>query len=441
MLANEKSDMPAKTPLKTASWPWLICSLGALYYCYEYFLRITPSVITPELMKTYNLTGAQFGNLSGFYYHAYTPMQILVGLFMDRFGPRRLLTGACLISALGAYLFACSNNLSVAELGRFLVGLGAAFAFVGSLKLATIWLPPHRFALISGIIMCLGMMGAMAGDIVLRAAVDSIGWKETIYISALVGVFLGIILWIFVRDKNPLNPHPHLHVTPFKELLHGLWGALKNPQIWLNGLVGLLLYLSLSAFAELWGIHYLHQVYDFSKMESATANSMIFLGWAIGSPFWGWLSDQIRLRCLPIMISSFGALIVISIILYIPGFSFPVTCALMFLFGVFTSVQILVFAICRELSSIRIAGTSIALTNMIIMLGGNIFQPMIGKILDLKWTGAMAEGARVYSDSAYTIAMSILPISIVLAIIITCFIRETHAKIDVEEYAHHPLGH
>ena len=124
--------------------PWVISGLGALYYCYEYFLRISPSVMIPELMKAYDLTGAEVGSLSAFYYHAYVPMQIVVGLLMDRFGPRRLLALACLCSVLGTYMFAGSHSIIIAQIGRFLIGFGAAFAFVGALKLATIWLPIYR---------------------------------------------------------------------------------------------------------------------------------------------------------------------------------------------------------------------------------------------------------------------------------------------------------
>ncbi len=272
---------------RSIAFAWLMCGLGALYYCYEYFLRIAPSVMMPELMQTYHLNGAQAGSLSAFYYHAYVPMQILVGLFMDKYGPRRLLTMACLLCALGTYFFASGHSLMLAQVGRFLVGFGSAFAFVGALKLATIWLPPNRFALVSGIILCLGMMGAMMGDILLRLMVDAVSWGVTLYMSALAGVVLAVILWLIIRDSNPAQYSPPLHAITFRGLLRGLWGAIRNPQIWLNGLVGFLLYISLSAFAELWGIPYLTQAHHLSSTHAASANSMIFLGWAVGGPFWG----------------------------------------------------------------------------------------------------------------------------------------------------------
>jgi sugar phosphate permease len=421
--------MMGKTVSRAMLIPWFICALGALFYCYEYFLRITPSVMTSELMSKYGLSGSEVGNLSAFYYHAYVPMQIIVGLLMDRYGPRRLLTAACLFCAAGTYLFAGHFGLGIAELGRFLVGFGSAFAFVGALKLATIWLPPNRFALISGVIMCLGMIGAMCGDILLRRMVDHIGWQTTIYVSAAAGIALAIILWSTIRDADPKHPNHHIHVIKFKDVIAGLLGALANPQIWLVGIVGFLLYTSLSAFAELWGIPYLEQAQGLSKNAAAYANSMIFLGWAVGSPIWGWVSDYIQRRCLPILIGGIGSLIFVCILLYLPNVPEYLIYGVLFLFGFFSSVQILVFAICHEASKMKIAGTAIALTNMIVMIGGNIYQPVIGKLLDMGWVDQVTQGARIYPPHAYQAALSVLPVSILLSIIITLFIRETFCSV------------
>ncbi|MCE3237924.1 MAG: conserved rane protein of unknown function [Gammaproteobacteria bacterium] len=414
--------------------PWFICGLGALYYCYEYFLRISPSVMMHELMKAYNLTGVEVGSLSAFYYHAYVPMQIIVGLLMDRYGPRRLLAMACMCCALGTYLFVGSRSLAIAELGRFFVGFGSAFAFVGALKLATIWLPPNRFALISGIITSLGMIGAMLGDIALRSLVDNMGWKTTTYFSAVVGVFLAITIWIIVRDVNPSPTHPHYHTEQhnFRWLLNGLWRTLKNKQIWFNGMIGFLLYISLSAFAELWAISYLEQAHGFSKLYAANASAIIFLGWAIGGPCWGWFSDFVERRCMPLLVASIAALIVVCVLLYMPHLSFLMVYFLLFIFGFLSSAQILVFAICREVTHFKIAGTAIALTNMFVMIGGNLFQPVIGKLLDLGWSGAMVDGTRVYSVFAYQVALSVMPIGILIAIILIYFVRETHGGISMD---------
>ncbi len=142
---------------------WFIVILGATFYCYEYLLRVSPGVMTSHLMSAYNLDAKSYGNLSACYYYIYSPMQLFVGLLMDRFGPRKLLTFACVCCAAGIYLFAATPFLHVAQAGRVLIGLGSAFAFVGVLKLASIWLPANRFALISGIASVLGVVGGIMG--------------------------------------------------------------------------------------------------------------------------------------------------------------------------------------------------------------------------------------------------------------------------------------
>ncbi len=426
--------MTNKLSMKIYIFPWFVCALGALFYSYEYLLRMSPSVMAENLMRFYHLTGAQFGYLSGsYYYYSYVAMQILVGLLMDHFGPRRLLTFACLLCAIGAYLFACSDYIIVAMLGRFLIGLGSAFAFVGAAKLATIWLPPRYFALISGIIFCLGMLGAAFGDIVLRSLVDSAGWQTAMICAAVGGAILALIIWAIVRDVNPYQESYHHHVSDLSSVLSGLRLALGNAQIWLCGIVGCLLYLFLSAYAELWGPAYLAQAHGISRAYAANANSMVFIGCAIGAPLWGLFSDFIARRRLPIIMGSIGAIIAFCVLLYVPNLSLSLIYVLLFLFGFLSSVQILVFAIAREVTPIKISGTAIGLVNMLVMIGGIIFPPAIGRILDLNWTDAMVDGARIYSEHAYTLALSLLPIGIFFGILLTLCIRETRCEIHVEE--------
>lgn len=419
-----------QSSMKVTIFPWLVCALGAIVYSYEYLLRMSPSVMQDELMRFYHLTGVQYGYLSGsFYYFMYVIMQIVVGLLMDRYGPRRLLTAACLFCAFGAWLFACSHQLIFAMAGRFLIGFGSAFAFVGATKLATIWLPPERFAIISGIILCLGMVGAMFGDTVLRALVDTVGWQPAIRNAAVAGVVIALIVWFVVRDTNPYHYIKHHHVATMSEVLSGLWRMLGNYQLWIVGVVGCLYYLFLSAFAEFAAPAWLHQVHHLTRSHAANATSMVFLGCACGAPIWGLISDYFRRRRTPMIIAGIGALLTFCVLLYIRNLPITAVYFLLFTFGFLSSVQILVFAVARELTSVRSAGTAIGMINMLVMISGLVFPPLIGKLLDLNWTGLMMEGTRVYSATTYTIAFSALPIGIFIGILLTFCIRETYCNI------------
>jgi MFS family permease len=413
-------------------FPWLICGLGALFYCYEYLLRIAPSVMMVDLMQAYQIDATTFGNLAAFYYYAYTPMQLPVGVLMDHYGPRRLLTLACLVCAGGSYLFGQALYIGLAEIGRFLVGFGSAFAFVGVLKLATIWLPPRRFALISGLTTSLGMIGGMFGDIYLTSLVNQIGWRSTILLSAAAGVLLAVAICLVVRDRHDGDAQVAdvADKVHFKDVLIGAVKIFKKPQIFLCGLVGCLLYLSLSSFAELWGIPYLQVAHSLTKQQAALSVSMVFLGWMFGGPLVGWFSDAIGRRLLPLMLGAIGGTVSIGILLYWQSLPLIAINILLFLFGLFAAAEVVVFAIARESCPNHLSASALAIVNMLVMMGGVLFQPLTGYFLDLTWTGSLVDGVRHYTAESYKIALISLPIAFVLAFLLSLFMNETYCKVN-----------
>lgn len=426
-------DVQSNAKTSTRVLPWVMCGLAAVFYCYEYLLRVAPSVMTSDLMLTYHINAAALGNLIAFYYYIYTPMQLPVGMLMDVYGPRRLLTLAGLCCAVGTYLFACTDVFAVAAFGRFLVGFGSAFAFVGVLKLATLWLPPERFAMISGITTTLGMIGGMLGDIILTILIDKQGWRLSCYWAACFGMVLTLVMFLVLRDDGKLlAQHSHHELPSLKGIVRGCARIVRNPQIWINGLIGCLMYLPTSVFAELWGVPFLEQALHFSPAAAANAISLIFLGWATGAPIAGLISDVLKQRRLPITIGSVMAAILMSIVLYVPHVPVYAVCIIFYLFGFFSSAEVIVFAVGREISSSKASGTAIALTNMFVMIGGVIFQPLVGILLE--WRGGQSvEGLHMYSADAYQYALAVLPLGLVLTVFLSFLLKETHCRVCVED--------
>src|SRR3990167_2936089 len=412
---------------------WTICGFGAIYYCYEYLLRITPSVMEDALRSHFALSASGFGLLSAFYYYAYVPLQIPVGILLDRYGPKLLITLACLICVIGTFIFAGSNLFWLAATGRFLVGFGSAFAFVGVLKLATIWLPEDKLGMVAGIASALGTIGAMLGDNVMGALVIKFGWRETVNLSAYFGMVLVFVLWFGIQDRRRYQRESGT-IQNFRKSIRDLVVIIRNPQIWINGMIGCLLYLPTTVFGELWGIPYLEHAHGLSVEGASFANSLVFFGFMIGAPLMGLISDKLKRRRYPLLIGATCAAVLMLIVLYSPGLSQVNINILLFLLGLFYSSQCLVFAVGRELSPNEAAGTAMATTNMMVMLGAMVLQPLIGALLDFSVasrSGGAMYGLAIdkiqplYTSYDYGMAMSIIPAGIIIAAILTFFLKET----------------
>lgn len=416
---------------------WLICGLGALYYSYEYFLRISPSVMESALREHFKLSATGFGLLSAIYYYAYVPLQIPVGVLLDRYGPRLLITIACFICVIGTFMFASTTNFWFAASGRFLVGFGSAFAFVGVLKLATIWLPEDKLAMVSGLAAALGTIGAMIGDNLLGSLVVNVGWRQTVNLTAYFGIGLMFVLWFGLRDKKSHQRRSGT-VDNFRKSMIDLGIIAKNKQIWINGMFGCLVYLPTTVFAELWGIPYLKHAHGLSQANADFSNSLLFFGFTIGAPLMGFISDRLKRRKLPMLFGATGAGILMMMILYIPNLSQIQLNILMFFLGLLYSAQCIVFAVGRELSPNEAAGTAMAMTNMIVMLGAMFLQPLVGRLLDFSLSTHVSDIAiqslsmdklqQLYTADDYQFALSIIPIGIIIAALLTFFLKETHAN-------------
>ena len=421
--------------IKLSTMGWVICSLAAIFYCYEYLLRITPSVMVSELMTAFQINATELGMLSAFFYFTYTPMQIIVGPLSDIYGPRRILILAILTCTLGSYIFSVSDTLLTAAIGRALIGFGSSFAFVCILKLADSWLPQKFFALFVGLTTALGMIGAIFQITTFSVIINNIGWKNAINLGTITGLMLIPLIWLIIRD-HPSN-HPKKTQPNYSKILLGLLTIIKNPQMWINGIIACILYLSLSLFAELWGIPFLSQVYQLSKSEATSTCSMIYLGWLIGGPLVGYLSDVTCSRKMPIVVGYLLATLTISIVVYLPTINILLLNWLLFFFGLFASAQVICFAISSENNPKYLIATASSFTNFLTMISGFIAQPMVGKILDLLWSGDTINGLRYYSKSNYQIAFFILPLSFIVGFILTFFLRETGDKKKSEQQFPH----
>lgn len=411
--------------------PFIIWGLAASFFLAEYFARVAPSIMVPDLMRVFNVTAFSLGALSAFFYYPYVAMQIPVGALVDRFGAHRLLTLMAALCGIACFIFASSHYLEAAKMARFLMGFSAAFAFVGALKLAHVWFPAERFGLLAGTTQALGMLGAAIGEGPVAVLVAKVGWQKTMFFIGFILLMIAALIGIVVRDKPN---HAKLDRKIKKQgaaqysLLESFFQVMKNPQTWVNGIIVGFLYAPTAAFAELWGTTYLSNVYHLKNEIAASAISMIFIGWAVGGPLGGWISDTIRKRKPVILASALLGMLFLGLVLYVPNLPVWTVFVLLFCYGISNTGVGTCYAAASEINARALAGTSMGFSNMASVIIGACFQPIIGRILDKLWDGKMMNGIPVYAVNDYRIAMIALPLCFIISLLAWPFLKESFGK-------------
>lgn len=408
---------------------WMVWGLGCLFYFYECLLQVSPGVMSNELMRDFSVTSQTLGILSGVYFYSYAAMQLPGGVLMDYFGPHRLLTLATVVCAGSTIAFGMTDNFFMACTARLMIGFGSAFAAVGTMKLAASWFPAQRFALLTGLMVTIGMLGAIGGEAPLALLIDNFGWRESMIIMGVIGLVLAVLIFVIAKDA-PGNHKKNRHLALEEEelLLPSLLTLMRNKQLWLVACYGGLMYMATPVFCGLWGVPFLMNKMLLTKATAANYVSLVFIGWAIASPLWGIFSNRIGLRKPPMYIGCVGALICSTLFIFAPISTPLIMQFLLFAFGVFSSGFLPAFTVAKELCNKKYIATGLSFMNMMNMIGIALAQPLIGYILDKLWQGELNGTVRVYPLAAYHTGLAILPVGMLIALIILPKIKETYCQ-------------
>ncbi len=415
---------------------WSIWGLGAALYLIGFYQRVAPAVMTGELSRDFGLGAAALGNLSALYFYSYVAMQIPTGILADRWGPRKLLAAGAFTAALGSIIFAFSRDIAMAGFGRLLIGGSVAVAFVGMLKVASVWFAPRQFALATGLALFVGIVGAVLAGVPLRMLVTIFGWRPVMAFSSAITFLAGVAIWIVVRDdprekgfKSYGYGHGEDGTTASRMgIFEGIKEVLKYRNTWLlilapGGIVGCVL-----TFSGLWGIPFLTTHYGMSTTSAAGLTSTLLVAWAVGGPVFGAFSDRFGKRKPLYLISSFFVVLCWGVIILIPGLPIPILTIALIVAGASSGGMIIGFAFGKESVPAHLAGTVSGVINMGVMVGPMILQPLVGLLLDLGYKGGGVDGIRVYEWEAYRTGFSLMLGWAVLSFIILFFSKETNCR-------------
>ncbi|OJW50227.1 MAG: hypothetical protein BGO67_02555 [Alphaproteobacteria bacterium 41-28] len=438
-ILNQETDLTEKSARFSSDVrAWFVWSFAGLFYLYQFILRNSPSVMKDDLMRDFSVEACALGILSASYLLSYTILQIPVGFGMDKFGPSRLLKAAILLCLAGTAIFALAESFYLASFGRLLIGVGSTCAFLGALKLATFWFHPARLALVVGFTLLAGKVGAALGQAPLALLIDVFGWRGALLFFVIpFGLIIAAGIWFFVKDTPPEGPiaPTSRNDTNLKTLFTRLLAIIMDYRIWALGSYGALMYAPMLAFVDLWGVPFLMELYGIDKATAGTITTMFYVGIGVGSPVVAFLSDSFKVRKIPMVIGAILSIIFNSIIIYTPGIPLVGMYGLLFIAGFVFSSQPLIFSSVCQLTPHASNGTAISFTNMIVMMLGLILQPLVGKFLEIAWSGKMENGVPLYTISDYRFALMSIPISLVLSLLLMPLVPETFPRTKKENFS------
>jgi len=359
---------------------WTAFWIASAFFLFEFVTRVEPSLAPHAIARFYRLNDAGFGTLASLFFWIYAPMQIVVGLVLDRYGAKRFILLGSFCCAAGVIVFASTSNIIIGGAGRALTGFGASFAFVAGLWLVNHWFAPERFALLSGGVNAVGMLGTAIGGVALSALIARSGWQHVFIGTGAAGLAIFLVALLFLRE--PPSPAQTATTGAVEHIGQSLSDVMGHPRTWAIAIIGLLYYMPVNVYGGLWGTTELMKDHHLSQVTAQTAVSMIFWGMAAGSVAGGWLSDLLGHRKYLVFLGAILTGLAYAAVLYAPGGALAEG-VLLFAAGFFGGGQMLTFAMAKEGQPNRLVGTVVAFVNMIGIAGALIFQPLVGYLADI----------------------------------------------------------
>ena len=415
---------------------WSIFTILVIAYTLGFFHRMAPAVVAGDLMRSFGTTGAALGSLAAMYFYIYTAMQIPAGVLADTLGARTSVTAGNLIAGAGSILFGMADTFLQASVGRALVGLGVSVIFVALFKSNSVWFRERHFGVISGLVLLLGNLGAIASAGPLAALLEIHSWR-TIFISlGSFTILLALVTWATVRNRPEDLGFPSLRRMEGKEDHQAMpqhWGAclrqvIVTRDVWPSFWVGMGMVGSMLAFVGLWAIPYLRDVHGFDRTAGAAFTSVALAGFALGSLLVGGFSDRIGRRKPLVLAGTIGYALTCLVLAVFPWQSSMVGMILFFLIGLSSGGFIVTFANAKEVVSPALSGMAIGLVNTGLFLGAACLQPLFGWVMDLTWDGTMADGLRIYAAGDYRFGMLLVFGFSLLAVAGASRMRETFCR-------------
>ncbi len=406
---SEQTQSEAQTRAFVIAWFFTV-----IFYFLEYAVRSSPSVMIAELEASFNTTALGVGAILGVYYYTYSTMSLVAGAALDHLGAKRTVPIGVAVLGIGCLLFSASSVLA-GNTGRLLQGAGSAFAFTGAVYLAARGFSARYLATAIGATQCIGMLGGSVGPLAIGPMIERGVGVHLVWVGLGVIILAVAIVLYVATPKEQLGPHAQ--EGGFGSLLKPYKIVFSNPQSYLCGAVAGLLFAPTTIGDMIWGVARFQKDLQLSHHSAVLVVSMVPLGWVVGCPLLGWLSDRIGRRK-PVIMGSIAVMILCGVQIGFKTLPIPVHVA-MFIFGIASGAAMIPYSIIKEVNPDSVKGSAAGGINFLVFgitaFLGPIYASHVGRGIGIEGhlTANFQQGVEFWIACCAA------------AIVVSLFLRET----------------
>ena len=377
----------------------LVFAPFAAGFFFSYVFRNVNAVIARDLAAEFALSSADIGLLTSMYLLSFTAMQVPVGVFLDRYGPRRVVASLLGIAGLGALGFALAGSFGELALGRALIGLGVSACLMGSIKAFTLWFPLSRLATLNGWMIAFGGLGGIAATSPLEALLGPLGWRA-VFVGMAAGCVLSAAAIFFIVPEKPVPGAGETWGAAFARMGR-IFGMLS---FWRIGLPLMVCHGAYQALQGLWLAPWLIDVGGLSRAAMAAHLFATALAYSVGALFYGWLADFLADRGVSRLgLYKLGTAIGVAAFIALAFDLAPARMPVLMLYAFSSISATLSYALLTRYFPPEVTGRVNTAANVAMFFVSFLFQSGIGVVLRLF---AVVDGH--YSADGYMLAFGLI---------------------------------
>jgi MFS family permease len=370
-------------------------------------------------MRELSLSPESMGAVTGVFFLMFAAMQIPAGVLLDRFGPRRVMSGLLLSAVAGSLVFAAADGALGLGVGRSLMGAGCAAGLMGSMVVFARWFPIRWFATLSAVIFAFGGAGNIMATTPLALASEAIGWRGAFVGMAAVTVGMAAVLFLVLRDAPPGHPAASRRPETPRQILTGLGQVLRDRRIWLISAMQTVAYPILMTIGALWAGPYLDEVYGLDAITRGNILLALNVAMIAGVLAYGPLEQYFDSRKWLVVAGTAATILLLCVLALVPAWPLWQVVTLLIVVMALGGYQMILHAHTRSILPDHLVGRGLTVQNTAAFVG----------VFAMQWASGYIVGAfRGSGDPAlpYRVVFAFLAVSTLLALLV--YLRIEDAK-------------